>query len=87
MIGQMANPVDIGWNLLYIRGMTTVTLAYVTDVDNKDDTHYVLRDGVSVLPNGCLILTYERDEKGTMLNGHIYAPGQWKQVSIQQEDQ
>lgn len=83
----MVHSIDIGWNLLYIKGMTTVTVAYVTNVDDKDDTHYVIQDGLAVLPNGALILTYERDAKGTMLNGHIYAPGQWKQVSIQQEEQ
>lgn len=66
---------------------STQTAVYVTDSDGRqDELHYVMRDGVSVLPNGALLLTYNRDEKGSILEGHIYAPGCWKYANIQQEE-
>ena len=64
----------------------TSTAAYVTDAKDRDFTHHVLPDGVSVLPNGALLLTYERDVNGNVREGHIYAPGAWKEVNIQQEE-
>lgn len=66
--------------------MSTQTAAYVTEQSGKEEVHYVLADGVTVLPNGVLLLTYDRDAMGNVAEGHIYAPGQWKQVNVQQED-
>jgi hypothetical protein len=78
--------VDTEWNDSYSRGMSTTTVAYVTTEDAQDEPHYVLPDGVTVLPNGALMLTYSRDNKGNLQEGHIYGPGCWKEVNVQQED-
>lgn len=64
----------------------TSTVAYVTTEEHQDEPHYVLPDGVTVLPNGSLLLTYSRDNKGNLQEGHIYAPGAWKEVNVQQEE-
>jgi hypothetical protein len=47
-----------------------------------DHTHYTLDDGVTILPNGVLLLVYERDATGNMTEGYAYAPGQWLGVTI-----
>lgn len=67
--------------------MNKVTTAFVTELSGKESSHYVLADGVTILPNGTLMLTYERDINGNISDGHIYAPGQWKEISIQTENQ
>lgn len=66
--------------------MPTTTIAYVTDSNSKEYEHIVLSDGVTVLPNGTLLLTYDRDSEGKLVEGHIYAHGQWKEVNIQRQE-
>lgn len=51
--------------------MSTQTAVYATTEDSQDEPHYVLPDGVTVLPKW---------------EGHIYAPGCWKETNVQQED-
>lgn len=62
------------------------TVAYVTDSKGKEDTHYVHDDDGVTLNDGSLVLTYLRNQYGAMTEGHIYAPGFWSQVNIQQEE-
>lgn len=83
---DLLKSVDTGWSGDYSRGMSTSTVAYVTTEELQDQMHYVLPDGVTVLPNGALMLTYSRDNKGNLQEGHIYAPGCWKEVNVQQEE-
>lgn len=59
---------------------------YVTKTDNRDETHYCLDDGVLFPSNGTLVLIGERNDAGHIMDGHVYAPGQWKEVNIQSEE-
>ncbi len=62
-------------------------VANVTDDKGHEDTHYCLDDGVLNPPNGSLVLIYDRNEAGHIQEGHIYAPGTWKQVNIAPYDE
>jgi hypothetical protein len=43
----------------------------------------VLDDGIHVGPGGELILEAEIDMNGNMTEGRIYAPGAWKEVTVE----
>lgn len=60
--------------------------AFVTDYIGKEWPHHCIDDGVLCPANGSLVLIYDRNEKGHIKEGHIYAPGHWKEVSIQTEE-
>lgn len=57
---------------------------YVNEPSGSQDHHCCLDDGVSVLPNGALVLVYDRDDRGLTTGGMIFAPGAWKSVIIEE---
>ena len=64
-----------------------LALVYLpTSTDSAAMPHYIVPGGVDVLHNGSLLLIHEIDVNGNVIDGHIYAPGQWKEVSIERLD-
>jgi hypothetical protein len=60
--------------------------AYVTYKDGAgEDRFQCIQDGVSVDPSGALFLISKRDPTGRIIEGHIIAPGQWREVNLQSE--
>lgn len=59
----------------------------VVDADGKDHTFYCMEGGVRITPSGCLVLQSGADVNGQILEGHIYAPGQWKEINVWKEEE
>lgn len=60
--------------------------AYVTKLDSKEERHYCLDDGGLFPANGTIVLISDRNSQGHIREGHVYAPGQWEEVNIQDEE-
>lgn len=66
--------------------MTKVTLVHVRTPKGEEPPYYAADDGVTILPNGVLMLVAERNTEGRVVEGTFYAPGQWHEVTITQEE-
>lgn len=63
-------------------------VAFVTTAEGKQEHgFYFSPGGVSVGPAGELILVSEKSEFGHPIEGTIYAPGTWKDVSFNRADE
>lgn len=63
-----------------------MVIAYVTDKNDREHPHHCLNDGILFPANGTVVLICERNENGHIKEGHVYAPGQWREVNIQTDE-
>jgi hypothetical protein len=65
-----------------------MTLAAYVIKDNGDSEPaiYCVQDGVNVGRAGELVLISSRNDLGLATEMQIYAPGTWREVNVQEED-
>jgi hypothetical protein len=59
--------------------------AYVIDKRGDEEYRTCIPGGIRINPIGALVLICG-EEDGNIVEGRIYAPGEWTQVNIQDED-